>query len=366
MTRSDLSAFGGFLQASLALVAFQIGSKLTRSELRTLSASIGWLALCQLLAPLLAVLAALAILHFPWSTALIAAAVAPATAPTTTYAVARRHDATGPFVDRALGILAINDALTILLFSIISTTATAGLGAQSASAEIWTALLPGAAAQVALSLAAGAALGGLYHILCAVLADGTSGWQDRLRATLYALLLLAVGAAHAFGLSLLLTTLAMGAVVANGVRETEEEATRATVGDIEQPLYMIFFVLAGAHLPATDFVGHRAILIAAAAYVLARLAGKYVAIFLGATALRLDRATRCYLGLCFPSQGGAAIGLVLAYNGSPAVRALSPTASSQVETAVSIVLLGVLLSEIFGPTLIDYAFRHGSKGSRSA
>ena len=128
---------------------------------------------------------------------------------------------------------------------------------------------------------------------------------------------------------------------------------------------MVFFVLAGAHLPVAD-VAHGVVLLAAAAYVLARLGGKYIAIYLGSAALGLDAGTRRYLGLCFPSQGGAAMGLALACNSSPAARALPPASAAMIETAVSVVLLGVLLSQAFGPIVIDYAIRKGSADPASA
>ncbi len=356
LTHEKLAAFGPFLQASLALIAFNIGCKLTGARLRAFGARIGWLALIQLVAPVLAVMAALSALGLPWPTAVIAAAVSPATAPTTTYAVVRRLNASGPFVDRALGVLAINDAAAILLFSVVSSIAVARLGAQVD--ETWAALA--ATRQEALSLVVGVGLGAFYLVLRDVIAGGRPGSEDRLRATLYALLLLAVGASLTFGLSHLLTTLAMGALVANGVGAVEGKASQTSVGDIEQPLYMIFFVLAGAHLPTADLVGHGALVIAAIAYVIARVAGKYVGVFFGAMALRLDQATTRYLGLCFPSQGGAAMGLVLAFNDSPAVHSLSPTSGDLVEMAVSIVLLGVLFSQLFGPMIIDYAIRRGA------
>lgn len=363
LTREKLAAFGPFLQASLALIAFNIGCKLTGAQLRAFGARVGWLALVQLVAPMLAVLAALSALRLPWPTALIAAAVSPATAPTTTYAVVRRLNASGPFVDRALGVLAINDAAAILLFSVVSSMAVARLGAQTD--EMWTAFAE-ATRQEALSMAVGVALGAFYLVLRDVIDGGRPGSEDRLRASLYALLLLAVGASLAFGLSHLLTTLAMGALIANGVGAVEGKASQTSVGDIEQPLYMIFFVLAGAHLPAADLFGHGALVIAAIAYVIARVAGKYVAVFFGAMALRLDQATRRYLGLCFPSQGGAAMGLVLAFNDSPAVHSLPPASGSLVEMAVSVVLLGVLLSQLLGPMIIDYAIRQGAATSPSA
>src|SRR3954447_18303939 len=114
-------------------------------------------------------------------------------------------------------------------------------------------------------------------------------------------------------------------------------------------------------MPLTTASVARALALAGFAYVLARLCGKYIAIYLGAVALRLDAGARRYLGLCFPSQGGAAMGLVLACAGLPAVRALPAGASRMVETAVTIVLVGVLLSQMFGPMIIDIAIRRGAQ-----
>lgn len=128
-----LHDFGVFLQASLALIAFSIGSRLTLPKLSAIGASIAWLTVLQLLAPMILVLVALAAIGVSWPTAIIAAAVAPATAPTTTYAIVQRRKASGLFVDRALGILAINDAATILIFSVVSAAIVAWLGAETAN-----------------------------------------------------------------------------------------------------------------------------------------------------------------------------------------------------------------------------------------
>jgi Kef-type K+ transport system membrane component KefB len=359
LTPGVQSAFGPFLQASLALIAFDIGSRLTGAKLRSIGGGIGFLTLLQLLAPLFAVLAVIAIGGFSWSTAVIVAAVAPATAPTTTYAIVRRRNASGPFVDRALAILAINDGVTMLLFSVVSAATVAWLAAPNSGHEAWTALRL-AAMREGLSLLVGALLGCAYLLVHALVADGRPGWQNRLRATLYALLLLSVGAAIAFGLSHLLTPLVLGVVLANGASGSEASEVKAAIEDIEEPLYMVFFVLAGARLPVAD-LGQGTLALAGFAYVLARLCGKYAAIYLGALALRLDAGARRYLGLCFPSQGGAAMGLVLACAGSPAVRALPAGASRMVETAVTIVLVGVLLSQMFGPMIIDIAIRRGAQ-----
>jgi hypothetical protein len=73
--------------------------------------------------------------------------------------------------------------------------------------------------------------------------------------------------------------------------------------------------------------------------------------------------TRHYLGLCFPSQGGLAMGLILAVRSSPEIQHLPAPASQPVETAMSIILVGVLVSQLAGPLLIDFGLRRASAPS---
>jgi len=355
LSRPALVNLGGFSQASLAVIAFCIGSRLTLERLRALGVSVALLAIAQILAPLVFVFTAETLIGMKWQTALIVAAAAPATAPTITYAVFRRRNASGPFVDRAFGILAINDAATVLLFSVVSAATVAALGAHGSAAGV-RASIEIAALNEAGALLAGGAVGGLFLIARSAISDQSPGCADRLRALLYSLLLLAVGMAAALGLSQLLTPLAMGVVIVNGSSDADRAMVQGAIFDIEEPLYIIFFALAGAHLPIEDAT-NLFILLAAAVYMLARFAGKYAAISTVARALRLDAPTQKYLGLCFPSQGGLAMGLILAFAASPTVRSLPPSSSRVVEMAISVVLMGVMLSQLFGPLVIDHAVR---------
>jgi len=358
LRRSDLATLDGFTQASLAVIAFNIGCQLSLPRLKAVGSSTAVLALVQLVAPLALVLAAEPLVGMALPAAILVAGVAPATAPTTTYAVIRRREATGIFVDRALGILAINDAATVLIFSVVSAVTVSLLGAQSSGAAIG-ASLSHAALNEGLSVVVGAAIGLVYLFVRRIVEDGTPGWQARLTATLLGLVLAGIGAAIALHLSHLLVPLSIGIVIANGTNDAERQRTQNLIHGFEEPLFIVFFVLAGAHMPLSA-VAHAGILVAACVYLAARFIGKYGAIFLTASAMRLEAPTRRYLGLCFPSQGGLAIGLVLALNGSAAVRALPPAGAAIVESAISIVLVAVLLSQIVGPVVIDFAVRRGT------
>jgi hypothetical protein len=166
-----LEALGGFTQASLAVIAFNIGSQLAVSRLKAIGRSIALLALAQLLIPFILVFVAEMMAGLSVPAALIVSAVAPATAPTTTYTVIQRLEASGLFVDCVLGVLAINDAAAILIFSIASVAAIAVLGAHD-YAQIIGASLFGTAINVALSVAAGIALGVVYLAARRFIEDG--------------------------------------------------------------------------------------------------------------------------------------------------------------------------------------------------
>jgi NhaP-type Na+/H+ or K+/H+ antiporter len=156
-----------------------------------------------------------------------------------------------------------------------------------------------------------------------------------------------------------LVPLTLGIVVANGVDGAERDHIHRLIKAFEEPLFIVFFVLAGAHLPLS-VAEHSAIAGAALIYIVGRFAGKYGGIFVTASGLGLEPSTRRHLGLCFPSQGGLAMGLVLAFRASPEVRALLLEAGETIETAVSIVLFAVLVSQLIGPLVIDFALRRAA------
>jgi Kef-type K+ transport system membrane component KefB len=357
LSQTELHTLGGFLKAALAVIAFNIGSQLVLSRLKAIGRSIALLAFAQLLAPFVLVLIGETLAGVALATALIVAAVAPATAPTTTYAVIKRLNASGPFVDRVLGVLAINDAATILIFAITSAAALTLLAGPE-SLSIGAAFLHTFTTE-ALSIGTGIALGAIYLGISWFIADGRPGSEARLTALLVGLIIVGVGGAIALGLSHLLVPLAFGFIVANGVDEAERHHIQQLIRAFEEPLYIIFFVLAGAHLPLSA-AEHVAIVTAAVIYILGRFAGKFGGIFLTASALRLDRPTRLYLGLCFPSQGGLAMGLILAFHSLPAVKNLPAAGNQSVETAISIILFAVLITQLVGPLLIDFAVRRAS------
>jgi Kef-type K+ transport system membrane component KefB len=186
LPQSRLEALGGFLQASLAVIAFNIGSQLVAARLKAIGWSIAILALAQLLAPFGLVLIGETMAGMALTTALIVAAVAPATAPTTTYAVIKRLGASGPFIDRVLGVLAINDATTILIFSVTTAGVLALLAGPQSTETVGASFLQ-ALGNEGLSVGAGIGLGLVYLWIRPFIEDGTPDWEARLTAILLGL-----------------------------------------------------------------------------------------------------------------------------------------------------------------------------------
>lgn len=359
---SRLEVFAGFINASLALIAFNIGGQLTITRLRSVGYGVALVALGQLLMPFFLVLIAETMAGLSLPAALIVAAIAPATAPTTTYAIIKRSGSRGSFVDRVFGVLAINDAISILVFSAASSAAIALSGTHAHAPAIGPSLLS-AAINEGASILVGIGIGLFYLAIIRIIEDGTPEWQSRLTSALLGLVVISIGSATALGLSNLMIPLSFGAIFANSVREVEGERLHNSLKVLEGPLFIIFFVLAGAHLPLSA-ADHIYVFGLSLVYLAARFAGKYLGVFISAAVLGYDKATRNYLGLCFPAQGGLAMGLILSFRSGLTVMNLQLEAMRLMELAVSIILVSVLLSQLAGPLLIDYAVRQGTRSVR--
>ena len=289
--------------------------------------------------------------------AIVLAGIAMATAPTTTLVILKARGATGPFADAALGVLTINDTMTVLLVSVLSAVAL-DLWNPSAGAGILPALLAAAKGEGA-SIAVGAAIAASFLLVRTLLRADLPGATGRLTALVLAGLVAALAIAEVSGLSPLLIPLAFGLVVGNALPEADRLAVRALIQPFADPLFILFFVFAGVIMPISA-LGDTTLLAAAAAYVAARFLGKWGGVAVTSALVGWPRALQRWLGLAFSSQGALAMGLILALASRPAAKALPETGAAELATAVHILLVAVLLSQLFGPYLIDLAVRRGS------
>ncbi|WP_303722659.1 cation:proton antiporter [Malonomonas rubra] len=248
-----------------------------------------------------------------------------ATAPAATLMVIREYEADGPVTNALLTLVGLNNLLSALAFAI-------------ATHLLLTA--DGNLQDLAYQLSMPLVLGGVFGF-------GASVWAQRMElASEHKILLLgcvttAVAVSRALQLEPLLTCMALGMVLANSSPRWHRLVT--SLNEIDYPLYVVFFVLAGANLHI-ETLSHIGLL--GVAYVLARTAGKLAGSWLGARLGKYGRRERTWIGMTLLAQAGMAIGL------AATLATLWPEGGAMIQT---VILGSVVIFELIGPL----AVRHG-------
>ncbi len=331
---------------ALGIIAYSIGASLDLKLIRKFKKSILWITPSQSLGALLLVTLLVALLapfilaeengtliscYFPL--AFVLGAMASATAPATILALVHELKARGPLTTTLLALVALDDGLAIIFFSIalaIAQPLVSGAGGFSA----WN----------SLALPAVEILGAV--LLGIVLAYGLIYLSRLVRSRALLLvavlgaILLAVGLSELWGVSLILANMTIGFVAATWAKRPE---MFVVIDDIEDVIFVLFFVLAGLHfdLDAMTTGGLLALLI-----VVGRFSGKYYGTRLSARISGAPEVVRKYLGLALLPKAGVTIGLALL-----AEQAL-PSFGAIIFNAV---LASVIINELIAPPLARYA-----------
>ncbi|MDG2222681.1 MAG: cation:proton antiporter [Rubripirellula sp.] len=291
---------------------------------------------------------------------LIVAAVSAATAPAAIMGIVHEYRARGPLTTVLLGVVALDDGLTILIYSFALTAAQAMLGI---SAEFsWQSALMVPAREIGLAVGLGVAAGFSLSFATRWFTQRTS-----LLAIVLGVILFLSGCAISLHVSALLANMVLGFVVVNCLSHSEDLFSR--VEAIEEPIFGLFFSLAGAHLDLAllTTTGGLAVVI-----TLARFGGKLLGAQIAASLLKAPRTVRRYLGLTLLPQAGVTIGLILHARGQLVV-AMGNDENLKAELGyldffVNAVLASVVINELITPFLLRFALmqsgdaNHQSKG----
>ena len=330
---------------TLGIIAFAIGGSLLISRVKMVGRQILWITLSQgmgamlfagfalyaagLFTPTLHVFGSVVFLNI----LIIGGAISVATAPAAVLAVLHEIRAKGTLTTVLLGIVALDDALTIMLFSIAATVTQALLATGStANAGIVHGFI-----EIGGSLAIGT-IGG--YILPRMMGS-TKRAEIHLTAVLGIIFLIG-GVCNHLGFSALLSNMMMGFVVVNGMRHADHLFHE--LATIEESLYCLFFALAGAHfdigvLPASLGLG--------AALLIGRFSGKILGTVAGARFSHAPQKIKKYLGITLLPQAGLSVGLILL------ARPLLP--EEIYELLLNALLASVILNEILAPPLLKWA-----------
>lgn len=236
-----------------------------------------------------------------WGLGLLFGSIASATAPAATTDVLWEYRTRGPLTTTIFGIVALDDALALLLFAVSSSFATKIMGTTHDSLLI-------------------AVLHPLYEIGGAVLIGVVSGKifvkllhkyteQDRVLAFLIGIVLFVLGLSLAVDVSMLLASMVLGAVVVNGAPNISKDVFKL-LESFTPPIFILFFVFIGAKLNFSQI--NPLIIGLILIYLVSRTIGKMSGAFFGASVSRAPKAVRKYLPFCLFSQAGVAIGLSIA------------------------------------------------------
>ncbi len=321
---------------ALGIIAYLIGGSITLKQLRRSGRVILGSAIGESLGAVLCVFAAFwLILPDTYAIsvvqlALAFAAIAATTAPAGTIAILHQYRARGPVSNMLLGVVALDDAIGIIFFSLMIVVAVG----QSLTMSLGTAVLEIFGA-LGLGIVAGRMLfqfGKRFHqgglLLPVVLGH----------------ILLVLGLAEMLGCSPLLATMALG-FASRYFSRAAADRMFIQVEYFEELVFLIFFTLAGAHFEFSVFVGHLDLVVV---YFIARIIGKIGGAALGAAAAGASQPVVRWLGIGLIPQAGVAVGLALTLSHEPAFREISTM-------ILNVILAATLLNEVLGPLATKFA-----------
>ncbi len=294
-------------EIALGFVAFSIGSELNLRSLRRLGVGIISIILAESFGAFVVVALGLYVLTGDLPLALVFGAMAPASAPAGTVAVIQEYRARGSLTKALYAVVGFDDGLAIIIFGFASALAKNLLVSEaSGTAENPLLALLDPAKEIGLSFLAGAVIGWIFYRMV----RGLRSPRDVL-IVVFGIVLCATGLSVRWNLSLILTNMVIGFVLANTRHEALLPRVTAPMLEVMPLLFVLFFCLAGAHLqlsalPALGGIG--------VVYIIGRTVGLVGGARLGGVIGHVEPKVKKYLGLGILSQAGVAIGLSLIIN----------------------------------------------------
>jgi len=332
---------------ALGLIAITIGSEFRIARLKQTGRNILIITTIQLLTTFGAVAAALWAFDAPLPMALLLGAIASATAPAATVAIASELRARGPMVSTLFGVVALDDAFCIMLFGFVMAFAAAMIGVAAQAGPIAMVLHP--IREILLSAAIGVVAGYVVHRLVL-----NRRKNNEIVVIVLGFVLVTSGITISLHVSPLIANMMMGFVLVN--LSAKNARVMRILEPLSPPIYAAFFALAGTELNVRTLAASGAL---GAVYLIARAVGKYSGAFLGTAAAGESRTTRNYLGLGLLPQAGVAIGLILVLQDTEAFMHLPYMAQM-----VNIVLASILVNEVIGPPLTKLALERSGAARR--
>jgi len=344
-------------EIALGFVAFSIGSELNLSTLKRLGGGIISIILAESFGAFIVVVLAVYALTRDLPLALIFGSMAPASAPAGTVAVIQECRAKGSLTTTLYAVVGFDDGLAIIIFGFAAALAKTLLITEASGAAegiLGALLVP--AKEIGLSFVVGGVAGLLFYHLVRRLQSA----RDIL-IVVFGVILICTGLSIRWHLSLILTNMVVGFVLANARHESLLHRVTAPLLEVMPLLFVLFFCLAGAHLqlsalPALGAVG--------IVYVLGRSFGLIGGARLGALFGHVEDKVKKYVGLGILSQAGVAIGLSLIVKHEFTqldARYNAPHALAIGTSVLATITATCIFFEIIGPILTKIALKRAGE-----
>ncbi len=316
---------------ALAMIGFMLGKKMTGATFHNLGRAVFGMATGVVLTTASLVFLVLFLFGVPFEVSLLLAGISTATDPAATIDVVREYQAKGKFTDTLIGIVAIDDIMGLLLFSLISVVIQS-IGGQIGAAHIF--------ATVVWEIGGAIMLGVLLGVPMAYL-SGRIRPGEATQAEALGVVLLCTGLAVWLGVSYLLAAMVLGIVVSNFCKHCERSFH--AIEGVEWPFLILFFLLAGSslHIATVGQVG-----LLGLGYLLLRVVGRIMGGWVGGWLGKTDSQLNQWIGIALLPQAGVAIAMVLlASQRFPELR----------DTLLPVILGSTIIFELTGPILTKLA-----------
>jgi len=348
ISHENLNTLSIFSEVTLGLILFSVGAVFEFSRLQKVGRQIFFLTLIESSLAAILVLTGSLMYGASWQVALLLGAISIETAVASTLMVLRESNASGPLSDTLLSVIATNNVLCLVVFSLFATAVELGGSLQMNTAilqSLYRSIFP-----LIWQLAGSVALGYLIGVLLASWASKVVEHGEVL-ILLVGCVLLTVGLAVVLDLSPLLSSLAVGATMVN--LSARSRTLFAALSHTDPPLYAIFFVIAGADL---DISLLSSIGVLGAIYIGCRAFGKFAGASIGSRLMGFGGRIPGLLGFAMLTQAGLAIGLTLSVQRR--FPDLSPVISA-------VILSSIIVFEMVGPIATRFAIVRSGEASET-
>ena len=344
-TLEDVESYKILCDLALGFIAFSIGNEFRLSQLKKIGKQAVTVGIFQAVFTTLLVDIVMVVLYFlgliSLPVAIVLGAIASATAPAATLMVVRQYKAKGPVTEILLPVVALDDAVGLVLFAIsFGVAKSLALGSVNLLSVVLEPII-----EVVLSLLLGFVMGLVFTFVERFFHSRSKRLAVSVTFVMLtvgiSMLRFEIGGVH-IGFSSLLACMMLGTVFCNACDFSEELMDR--VDRWTSPLFILFFVLSGAELDFNVFASI-SVIIVGVVYIISRSAGKYFGANISSRISRCDDNIVKYLGITLLPQAGVALGMA-------AQASMLGTDGAMIR---SITLFAVLIYEIVGPFLTKIA-----------